>query len=301
MTALALALASAVSFATATVVQHRAAGTVEVAPGRGTAARLVGRLLRSPAWIAGQGTAGAGLALHALALRAGAVTLVQPLLASGLVLALALGALVDRRHPGRRLPTRQQWAAAGAAALGVAVFLLGAAPAPGTSTGRPATLLIACGGALAVQAAAWIWTARATARGRALALGTAAGVGFGMTGVLLKQVVSHAPTSWTAGWPLVALLLVGGGSVVAAQAAYRAGALIESLPALTVLEPVVAVAVAAWALGEHLAPGLLARSGQLGGLLLLAGGVIALARRPTADLVADVVPARPAGQELLAA
>lgn len=284
MTALALALLSALSFATATVVQHRAAGTVEVAPGRGASARLVVRLLRTPAWVAGQGTAAAGLVLHALALRAGAVTLVQPVLASGLVLALALGALVDRRHPGRPLPTGRQWTAAVIAALGVAVFLVSAAPTPGRSTGRPVVLMLACAGALVMLAAGWAWNARATARHRALALGTAAGIGFGLTGVLLKEVVGRAPTSWAALWPLVALVVVGAGAVVAAQAAYRAGALIESLPPLTVLEPVVAVLLAAIAYGEHLAPGWLARSGQLAGLLLLAGGVVALARRPTADL-----------------
>lgn len=284
MTALALALLSALSFAAATVVQHRAASTVEVAPGRASSARLVVRLLRTPAWVAGQGAAVAGFVLHGLALRAGAVTLVQPLLASGLVLALALGALVDRRHPDRRLPTGRQWAAAGLAALGVAVFLASASPAPGTSIGRPGVLLIACGSALVALAAGWAWSARPTARHRALALGTAAGIGFGLTGVLLKQVVGRAPTSWAALWPLVAMLVVGAGAIVAAQAAYRAGALIESLPPLTVLEPVVAVVVAAVAFGEHLAPGWLARSGQLAGLVLLAVGVIALARRPTADL-----------------
>ena len=287
MTAVVLALLSALSFATATVVQHRAAGAVEVAPGRGSSARLVVRLLRTPTWVAGQGTAAAGLALHAAALRAGAVTLVQPLLAGGLVLALALGTLVDRRHPERSLPTRQQWGAAGAAALGVAVFLVSAAPAPGTSSGRPSVLLVAVGAALAAQAAAWAWSAHPAGRHRALALGTAAGVGFGLTGVLLKQVVSHVPAHWADTWPLVAMLAVGGGAVVAAQAAYRAGALIESLPALTVLEPVVAVAVAALAFDEHLAPALLARSGQLAGLALLTAGVVALARRPTPDLVPE--------------
>ena len=284
MTAFVLALLSALSFATSTVVQHRAARRVEVAPGRAASARLVGRLVRTPAWIAGQGAAAAGLALHGLALRAGSVTLVQPLLASGLVLALALGALVDRRHPDRRLPTGRQWAAAGLSALGVAVFLVSAAPAAGTSIGRPGVLLIACACVLAGLAGAWAWSARPDVRHRALALGTAAGLGFGLTGVLLKEVVGRPPTSWAALWPLVAMLVVGGGAIVAAQAAYRAGALIESLPPLTVLEPVVAVLLAAVAYGERLAPGLLARSGQLAGLVLLAAGVIALARRPTADL-----------------
>ena len=284
MTAFLLALLSALSFAASTVVQHCAASTVEVAPGRGASARLVVRLLRTPAWIAGQGAAAAGFVLHGLALRAGAVMLVQPLLASGLVLALALGALVDRRHPDRWLPTGGQWAAAGLAALGVAVFLVSAAPAAGTAAGRPDALLVACGSALAALAAGWAWSARPEARHRALALGTAAGIGFGLTGVLLKEVVDRPPTSWAAVWPLVAMVVVGGGAIVAAQAAYRAGALIESLPPLTVLEPVVAVLVAAVAYRERLAPGWLAHAGQLAGLVLLAVGVVALARRPTADL-----------------
>ena len=284
MTALVLALLSALAFATATVVQHRAASTVEVAPGRAASARLAVRLLARPAWLAGQGAAAAGFVLHGLALRAGAVSLVQPVLASGLVLALALGALVDRRHPGRPLPTRRQWAAAAAAALGVAMFLVAAAPTPGTVTGRRGVLLGACGVAFAGLAAAWAWSGRPAARHRALALGTAAGIGFGVTGVLLKEVVGRAPSRWSAVSPLVAMVLVGAGSIVAAQAAYQAGALIESLPPLTVLEPVVAVVVAAAAYGEKLAPGWLAHAGQLAGLLILAGGVVALARRPPADL-----------------
>ena len=288
MTALVLALLSALAFATATVVQHRAATSVQVAAGRGASARLAVRLLGRPAWLAGQGAAAAGFVLHGLALRAGAVSLVQPVLASGLVLALALGALVDRRHAGRPLPTARQWAAAAVAALGVAVFLVAAAPAPGAATGRPAVLLIACGSSFVSLAAAWAWARRPSAPHRALALGTAAGIGFGVTGVLLKEVVGRAPTTLAAVWPLVAMVLVGAGSIVAAQAAYRAGALIESLPPLTVLEPVVAVVVAAAAYGEKLAPGWLAHTAQLAGVLILAGGVVALARRPTADLA--VVP-----------
>lgn len=289
MIALALALLSALAFATSTVVQHRAATTVEVAPGRGESARVLLRLLARPAWLAGQAAAAAGFVLHGLALRVGAVSLVQPLLASGLVLGLSLGAVVDRRHPGRPLPTSRQWAAAGAAAAGVALFLVSAAPAPGRATGRPAVLLIACGLALAALAAAGTWSRRPRAAHRALALGTAAGIGFGVTGALLKEVVGRAPTSWSAFWPLLAMVLVGACSIVAAQAAYRSGALIESLPPLTVLEPVVAVAVAAVAYGEELASGWLAHAAQLAGVLILAGGVVALARRPPADLAVVAV------------
>jgi drug/metabolite transporter (DMT)-like permease len=295
MTAIVLALLSAMSFATSTVVQHRAATTAEVAPGRAAPFRLFLRLLRTPAWLAGQCAAACGFTLHGLALRAGAVTLVQPVLSSGLVLTLALGALVDRRHPGRPLPGRRQWIAAAAAASGVALFLVSAAPAPGAHTGRPEVLLLATGIALGLLCGAWAWSRRPSAPHRALVLGVAAGCGFGMTGVLLKDVVHHAPTTWSGLWPLLLMVLIGGSSIVAMQSAYQAGALIESLPPLTVLEPVVAVTVAAAAYGESLAPGWLAHTGQLGGLLLLALAVRDLARRPLSDVGLKPPAATPVG------
>jgi drug/metabolite transporter (DMT)-like permease len=295
MTAVVLALLSALSFATSTVVQHRAATSTEVPPGRGAPFRLFLRLLRTPAWLAGQCAALCGFCLHGLALRGGAVAVVQPVLSSGLVITLALGALVDRRHPGRPLPGRRQWIAAAAAAFGVALFLVSADPARGARTGSAGVLLVATAIALAVLGTAWAWSRSPTRPHRALILGVAAGCGFGMTGVLLKDVVHHAPTSWAGLWPLLLMAVIGGCSIVAAQSAYHAGALIESLPPLTVLEPVVAVTVAAAAYGEMLAPGWLAHTGQLAGLLLLAVAVRDLARRPTTDVGLTRPAATPVG------
>ncbi|MCW2509594.1 MAG: hypothetical protein JWP68_2742, partial [Modestobacter sp.] len=80
MTPVLLALASALAFATATVVQHRSAAEAPMSGGRFVAVRLMSRLLRHPAWLAGQAAAVVGLTLHALALHAGRVVLVQPLL-----------------------------------------------------------------------------------------------------------------------------------------------------------------------------------------------------------------------------
>jgi drug/metabolite transporter (DMT)-like permease len=276
VTAVALALLSALSFATSTVVQHRAATTV--GGGNTGALRLFARLLRTPAWLAGQCTAAVGFVLHGLALRAGPVVLVQPILSGGLVLTLALGALVDRRHPERQLPSRSQWIAAGFVVVGLVLFLRSAQPRHGAPTGRPVVLLLAGTAALlAALGAAW-WSRKPDRVHRALALGIAAGCGFGITGSLLKQVVHNAPTTWPAIWPLLLMVVVGGTSIVLAQSAYQAGALIESLPSLTVLEPVVAVIVASRAYGEHLHPGWLYHTGQVLGLALVAGGVIGIAR-----------------------
>ncbi|MGZ4602822.1 MAG: DMT family transporter [Kineosporiaceae bacterium] len=284
MIAVGLALLSALSFATSTVVQHRAATSAVVAPGRRAALRLAARLVRTPAWLAGQGAAACGFALHGLALRFGPVTLVQPLLSSGLVLTLALGALVDRRHPDRPLPGPREWLSAVVVALGVFTFLVSAAPHGGHRLGSTPVLLSAAGAAFAALAAAFTGSRRPAAAHRALALGLAAGLGFGVTGVLLKEVVHRPPTSWSAIWTLLLMVAIGGCSIVAAQTAYQAGRLIESLPSLTVTEPVVAVTLAALAFDELLRPGWLAHTGQVVGLLVLALGVVDLARRSHAPL-----------------
>jgi hypothetical protein len=274
MTAVLLALASALAFAASTVVQHRSAAAASTGTGRFAVMRLMSRLLRHPAWLAGQAAAVLGLTLHAGALHAGRVVLVQPLMSSGLVLALLLGALADRRHPDRQLPDRSEWAAAAVVAVGLTTFLVAARPAGGAAVARPFPMLTCVLGGFLVAAVAVAWNARPGARHRALVLASAAGVGFGVTGLLLKEVVAQ-PVSWA----LPALLGVGAVSIVLSQWAYRSGSLIQSLPVMTVLEPVVAIAASGVVFGERLAPGAAAHTGQAVGVLGLAAGVALLSRR----------------------
>ncbi|HEV7871632.1 MAG TPA: DMT family transporter [Modestobacter sp.] len=276
MTAVLLALASALAFATATVVQHRSAAEAAMGGGRFAAVGLMSRLLRHPAWLAGQAAAVVGLTLHALALHAGRVVLVQPLLSSGLVLSLLLGALVDRRHADRRLPEGPEWAAAGLVAVGLTTFLVSARPAGGADVARPFPMLGCVLGALLFAGAAAGWSARPGARHRTLVLASASGVGFGVAGLLLKEVVAQPLARWPA---LVALIGVGAVSIVLSQWAYRSGSLIQSLPVMTVLEPLVAILASGPLFGERLAPGAAAHTGQLVGVLGLGIGVALLSRR----------------------
>jgi drug/metabolite transporter (DMT)-like permease len=278
MTAVLLALASALAFSIATVVQHRAAASAPQGRGLPALARLAGRLLRNPAWLAGQGAAVLGLALHALALRGGRVVVVQPLLSSGLVMALALGALVDPRHHDRPRPDRVEWAAAAGVAAGLAIFLVAARPTAGTQLARPVPMLVCVAGALVVAGAAAVRSAPATARHRPLWLATAAGLGFGVTGLLLKDLMGQPVTRWPFSWSLPAFLVIGAVSVLLAQWAYQAGPLIHSLPVMTVLEPLVVILAAGPMFGEWLAPGALAHAGQLLGVLALVSGVVLLSR-----------------------
>ncbi|MCU1616328.1 MAG: hypothetical protein JWO98_3868 [Frankiales bacterium] len=282
MTAVILALLSATAFSISMVVQHRAATQAGAEHGGNGVIGLVLRLLRTRAWLAGQGAAVAGFTLHALAVSNGPVILVQPLLSFTLVFALGLGALVDRRHPDRPLPGRREWRSAAVVILGLVLFLVAARPHHGRHTGRPVVLLSCWGAALLLAVLAVAYGRRRERPHRALVFGVAAGCGFGMTGVLLKQVVHHAPTSWPTIWPLLALLVSGATAIVCAQSGYQAGRLIESLPTMTVLEPIVAACVAALAYRERFAGGWLPHLGQLAGLVMLTVGVIGIARAETA-------------------
>jgi drug/metabolite transporter (DMT)-like permease len=238
------------------------------------------RLARRPAWLAAQAAGGLGVVLHAAALRSGPVALVQPLLASGLVFALALGSWVDRRHPGRPRPGAVHWLAALAVAAGLTGFLLAARPSAGSATAPAGVLAVVALAALLVAGLAAVWTRRPAGGHRALVRGTAAGVCFGVTGLLLKQLLGAPIPSWAAAGTTAELVAVAVAGIALSQAAFAAGPLVESLPVSTVLEPAIGVLLAGPLFGEALLHGAPARLGQLAGAVLLSAGLAVLARQP---------------------
>ncbi len=268
-----IALVAALAFAVATVLQHRAAAAAEAPAGAASLTRLAVHLTGRPVWLLGTVAGGVGLVLHALAVRVGQVVLVQPLLLLGLPLSLAAGAVLERTRP-----SRAQGFAALQAAAGLAIFLLSARPQPGTALGRTDVLLVGSAGMLLVLLAAVLWGRRPHARHRALLLGVAAGSGFGVTGVLVKQVVDTPVGQLLHTWPVFALLAVGLPSVVVAQWAFQSGSLSACLPAMTMMEPVVAVVLGALGFSEQLDGTVPGRTGQLLGLLLTLAAVVRLAR-----------------------
>jgi hypothetical protein len=286
-----LALAAAAAFSASTVAEHRGATNAAGDPHGG----LVRRLLRQRVWLAGQIAAVVGLLLHAAALRSGRLVVVQPLLCSGLVLALVFGALVDRRHPDRPLPDRLQWTAAAAVAFGLSLFLLAAQPSAGVATTPFWRTALCTAGALAGAGAAVLYGRDPGRRHRALAFGAAAGLAYGISGLLLKEVVGSSFGQWAAWATLAEFGVVGGVAVLLAQWSYQAGPLVESLPVATVLEPLVAVALSGPLFAERLATGALQSTGQLLGALTLLVGIVVLARRTAerdqdAALVPGAVP-----------
>ena len=271
LTPVLLAFAGACAFAVSTVVQHRTATDTAA-----TGGWWLVRLVRRPAWLAGEAAGALGVLLHAGALRTGPIVLVQPLLASGLVLSLALGAWLDRESPDR--PGRGAWLGALAVAVGLTTFLLTARPTSGAGTGHELGLAVVTGAALLIGGAAALWARRPGHPHRALVLGAAAGTGFAVTGLLLKQLTGETLLSWSAAGTAVELALVATLGTALAQAAFAAGPLVQSLPVLSVLEPGIAVLLAGPLFGEALQAGTAARVGQLAGALLLGLGLVVVAR-----------------------
>lgn len=279
MPATAAALGSALLVALASVLQHRA-GT------RIGAARLR-HVLRHLCWIWGATAGLAGFALHVLSLSTGALSVVQPLLVTGLLFALPLGRALDHRKI--RLA---DIAAAGAVVGGLSLFQATARP----SAGHLLASMGALGASLAVVAVAvavvLAWSRR-VGRNRAVTLGLATGAAYGMVAALLKAslgiLAAHGLMAMLTSWPVYAFAVLVGAAIVVNQLAFNAGPLSQSLPLITIVDPLVSIAVGAIAFHELVTsvPSMIA--GQVLGFTAMSVGVAFLARRaePTG------VPAKP--------
>jgi hypothetical protein len=312
------AVAAAALFALAAALQHRSASLVTGAgPGRAAAsgppaasgpvagpgrAAVAWATLRHPLWIAGSLASLAGFGLHALALRDGPLTLVQPLLVTGVIFALPLRRALEHRRPRG---AEVGWAAA--LALGLAVFITIATPAAGAA-GQPADPrpAVICLAVIALAIPGCCAAGRRAAGGlAAAALGTAAGLALAATAGLLKETVSLASRDAGAlltSWPGYALLAAGAAGLLLSQLAYRAGPLRASLPAITVVNPIVSLVIGVAVFDERFRAGAPYLAGELLGLALIAAAAVGLSRAgPAEGGGARAGPGRPGGVSATAA
>lgn len=264
-----LAALAAVLLAVGSVLQHDAAAAVA------DGGRLQFRdLLRRPIWLVGQAGTLAGTALQVAALALAPVAIVQPLLAGGLVVALAL-----RAWRTRCWPTRSEVFGAVLTAVGLAVFLVAARPAANAPHHQPPLLAVIGAVVLGLAVVAVAMRVRRPPYG-ALACGIAAGLTTGLAAVLisstLEKLTQHGLLAALEGPELWGAVVTAIAAQFAAQQAFSRGALNWSLPALTVLDPLAAVPAARYLLGERLEPGHAAVWLPAG--LIAAVGVVLLAR-----------------------
>ena len=272
------ALVAALLYAAASVLQHRAA--VEAPREHSLRVGLLGYLARKPWWVAGVAADGGGYIAQFLALGHGPLVIVQPLLVSGLLFALPLGAFLS----DRRITTRELRAAA-AVVVGLAALLIAASPEPGhdNATPRAWTALLL---ATLVPAALLVVGALRLPRLKPALLATSAGVIYGLTAALTK-VTAHklgiGVTHALASWQLYVLIAVGVVGMVLTQSAFQAGPLRASLPSLTAVDPVVSGLIGITAFHEHVDQSPLRVAVEVVGAIVMVWGVVALASQIADD------------------
>ncbi|MGH9103161.1 MAG: DMT family transporter [Acidimicrobiales bacterium] len=266
-----VALAAGASFAAAGVLQQRAAA--QMPANRSLSARLIIDLARHPSWLAGMGLAGVSYGLQALALSASPLAVVQPLLVSELVFAIPVSA----RLQGRRLGI-QAWLGLVAVAAGIGAAVWGVAPSGGNDGTAGRWVVVA--GTMAVAA---VILAAIGRRRRPLVKASlyaaAAALAFALSSAFLASVVDGFKTIGFSEvlkpepYALTAVSLAG---LVLIQSAYQAGPLAVTMPMLDWVEPLAAVVLGVFVLGESVdtsAPHLSALA--LGAVAAL-GGIAAL-------------------------
>lgn len=285
-----LALLAALSNASASVLQRRAA-TDESGGGSGArqALRWLARVLRRPYWLAGTGFLALSTVLQAAALSVGSLAFVQPLMASELLFTLAVGSVVFRRRPDRRT-----WLAFAALAFGLALFLGAASPPEGRPTAEPELWLKVGPAVLGVVVVVLACSRLVHGASRAALLGLASAVSFAATAALIKEVMGRLGQGVAVvltQWPPYAALVVGGLSFLLLQSAFRAGSLTASQPALTLGDALTSVALGWVLFQEYIGLGVRVLP-EVIGVALIGAGSIGLASATTAGGGWDTTPDR---------
>ncbi|MGW9306892.1 DMT family transporter [Saccharomonospora azurea] len=246
--AVVLAVVGALFIALGSALQEQVVVGMRFLGGRGV--RWLLRLVRQPRWLLGAACAGLGVGLHVLALSRGPVSVIQPVGTTGLLFALVVKAVLERR----RLRLSQSLGGV-AVVVGLVGLLLALPPdmkAPTLSTST-AVLLAVVTLAVSGTAVGVAWSASSRSA-RAAALAFAAGTTFGVASALIS-VIGHrmlVDLSAIASWPtLLAVVLLSTGGL-AQQHAYRMRRFALAFAMLEIADPVSAATVGVLVLGEPL-------------------------------------------------
>jgi drug/metabolite transporter (DMT)-like permease len=262
---IALALLSATAYNTGLIQEKRALGRMPALDVR-RVPRVIASLLADPAWLAGFALMLLGLACQIVVLTFEPVSVVQPVLASGVALVLVLSRLVLRE----RLGAVEFWCVA---AMAVCVILL-AASAGGTGTGAghhadpgwmaAVTIPSAVIGLLVAASPLRSRSRSYRAPAAAVCFGVGTGLLYGVAALAIKALsgilVDHqGVASIVAGIVSSPYLYVLGGCSAAAMLLYQVG--LQScrasilVPVSTVTGSVYFLIAGTWLFHEHLPAG----------------------------------------------
>lgn len=201
--------------------------------------------------VGGTAAAVAGFVFQALALDNGSLIVVQPLLVSALLFALPLSARLAHRRV-----SRGAWMWALLLTVSLAIFILLAHPRVSDQVAPVTTIAVVAAVCSVVVIGAVVIAVRHTGWQRAVPLAVAVGVLFGLVAVLTKMLMHELDRNSVAevlSTPLpYALVLLGVLATLLQQSAFHAGSLQTSVPTMLVIEPMAAVLLGVFLLGETL-------------------------------------------------
>ncbi|MCX5314092.1 DMT family transporter [Streptomyces sp. NBC_00154] len=241
--------------------------------------RLLLDLMQVRSWLAGVGLMVSGMALGALALGKGEVSVVEPLLATNLLFAMAL----SRHRTGQRLG-RQGWAGLWLLAGGVTAFLLGGRPQGGETITNALRHWLVVGVVVGIALLLTTFAKRSQHGAAPALLAVAAGLLYGLQDALTRmsgEVLSDA--GWTAlvtSWQPYAVVVLGVTGLILVQSAFETAPLRMSLPALTAAQPLAGIACGIGFLGDQVRTDAGALAWQAAGLVAIVVGIVLLGLHP---------------------
>jgi drug/metabolite transporter (DMT)-like permease len=287
---LGLALLSTTAYNYGLIVEKQALGQLP-AIGAGRIVSFVASLATSPRWLAGFTLMLFGLAFQVLALIFAPVTLVQPVIASGVAIVLVLSRLVLRERLGRL-----QYVCVAVMALSVVLLALSAEGAP-VQVGHQVSgvrlaviaivsVLFAIGFAVSALRAGGRKHARP---GTGVAFGIATGLLYGVAALAIKGVsgtLVHghgiggiAVRLLTSPYPYVMAVCSAAGLLLFQTALQRCRISIVA-PVSNVLGSVYFIVAGTWLFHEQLPSDPVRLALRLGGILVACGVVVLLSRQP---------------------
>ncbi|MEV0735786.1 DMT family transporter [Streptomyces sp. NPDC050549] len=241
--------------------------------------RLLLDLMRVPRWLGGIALMVTGMVLGAIALSQGEVSLVEPLLATNLLFALALSRKQTRQSLGR-----QGWAGLALLAGGVTAFIVAGEPRSGTAVTDPFRHWLIIGAMVGLALLLTTYAKRSRLSAGPVLLALAAGLLYGVQDALTRvsgqRFTEGGLTELVTGWQPYGVLALGVTGLVLVQSAFETAPLRMSLPALTAAQPLAGIICGVGFLGDRLRTDTGALAWEAVGLAGIVVGILLLGMHP---------------------
>jgi drug/metabolite transporter (DMT)-like permease len=232
-----------------------------------------------PRWLAGIGLMVCGMVLGALALGRGEVSLVEPLLATNLLFAMAL----SRWQTGQPLG-RQGWGGLALLAGGVTAFIVAGQPRGSVAVAGPLRHWLIIGVVTGVALLLTVYAKRSRLSAAPALLALAAGLLYGLQDALTRvsgqQFSREGFLGLVTGWQPYGVLVIGVTALVLVQSAFETAPLRMSLPVLTAAQPLAGIVCGVGFLGDRLRTDTGALAWEAAGLAAIVAGIVALSLHP---------------------